>query len=126
MEIPCDLSIFEMLKRFFLILFISLTGWAVQAQKQPVASATENANRLASLYPNPAITYINIDLRENFKFGMSVQIHSAIMGKMIFSTQLTQARYVLNVNDYPRGAYVYYLLDPSGKIVEAGKFLITK
>ena len=109
-----------------MILFLSLSGWAVQAQKQPVASATESAKRLASLYPNPAITYINIDLRENFKSGMSVQIHSAIMGKMIFSAQLSQARYVLNVNDYPRGAYIYYLLDASGKIVEAGKFLITK
>lgn len=115
-----------MLKWIFSILFFSLTSWAVQAQKQPVTAAQEPAKRLVSLYPNPATTYINIDLRENFKPGMSIQVHYAIMGKMIFSTTLSQQRYVLDVNDYPRGAYVYYLLDASGKIVEAGKFLITK
>lgn len=97
--------------------------------QQPVASAAplqETPDRWVKLYPNPAVSYITFDLRENFKRGFTLQVYSAILGKKVFELPLAQDKTVLSLNEFSRGLYIYHLTDANGKIIESGKFQVSK
>ncbi len=81
---------------------------------------------MVRLYPNPAVSYITFELRESFKRGLTLQVYSGILGRKVFATALTQERFLLNLNEFPRGIYIYHLIDANGKIVESGKFQVSK
>jgi len=113
------------LKFVAIISFFLLWQFAAFSQ-QPSASLQEPAARMVRLYPNPAVSYITFELRDNFKRGLTLQVYSGILGKKVFATALTQERFLLNLNEFPRGIYIYHLTDANGKIIESGKFQVTK
>jgi hypothetical protein len=117
--------IFDYLKFVAIISFFLLWQFAAFSQ-QPSASLQEPAARMVRLYPNPAVSYITFELRDNFKRGLTLQVYSGILGKKVFATALTQERFLLNLNEFPRGIYIYHLTDANGKIIESGKFQVTK
>jgi hypothetical protein len=117
--------IFDYLKSVAIISFFLLWQFAAFSQ-QPSASLQEPAARMVRLYPNPAVSYITFELRDNFKRGLTLQVYSGILGKKVFATALTQERFLLNLNEFPRGIYIYHLTDANGKIIESGKFQVTK
>jgi hypothetical protein len=98
----------------------------VAISQQPAATLQEPASRMVRLYPNPAVSYITFELRDNFKRGLTLQVYSGILGKKVFATSLNQERFLLNLNEFPRGIYIYHLTDANGKILESGKFQVTK
>lgn len=81
---------------------------------------------MVRLYPNPAVSYITFELRDNFKRGLTLQLYSGILGKKVLSIALSQERSLLNLNEFPRGIYIYHLVDTNGKVLESGKFQVTK
>lgn len=105
-----------------------MIGWQFNAfaQQTPAASLPESNTRLVKLYPNPAVSYITFDLRASFKRGLTLQVYSGILGKKVFATALAQDQFLLNLNEFPRGIYIYHLTDANGKIIESGKFQVTK
>jgi hypothetical protein len=113
------------LKFVAVISFFLLTSLGAFSQ-QPATSMQEPATRMVRLYPNPAVSYITFELRDNFKRGLTLQLYSGILGKKVFSIALTQERSILNLNEFPRGIYIYHLTDANGKIMESGKFQVTK
>jgi hypothetical protein len=113
------------LKRILPILsIILLTAISSQAQTAKLAPPIENADKV-KLYPNPATTYITFDLQNNYQKGMSIQIYH-MLGRKLYETQNILEKTTVNLSDYNRGVYIYHLRDQEGKLLESGKFQVSK
>ena len=105
-----------------IILLIATTS---QGQSSRIISGSETTDRIIKLYPNPATSYITFDLQNGYEKGMSIQIYS-FLGKKMYDVSNARQKLIINLNDFNRGLYMYHLLDANGKIIESGKFQVTK
>lgn len=116
------------MKKFLLIASILLLTSAANAQGQS-RSALANAGLQSSVlrfYPNPATTSITFDFQRSYDKGYSLQIYNAVIGrKMIEQNNLTD-KTIVDLTNFTRGVYVYQLFDKTGKLVETGKFQVSK
>jgi hypothetical protein len=116
------------LKKFLLIVSIILLTSAANAQAQSRV-AFVNAGLQSSVlrfYPNPATTSITFDFQRSYEKGYSLQIYNAVIGrKMIEQNNLTD-KTIIDLTNFTRGVYVYQLFDKTGKLVETGKFQVSK
>jgi hypothetical protein len=118
-------SKFVSLKRILPILSIILLT-AIHSQGQTTRTApTPDAGELVKLYPNPATTYITFDLQQSYQKGMSIQIYH-FLGRKMYESQNVAEKTTVNLNDYSRGVYIYHLRDQTGKLLESGKFQVSK
>ena len=78
-------------------------------------------------YPNPAISYINFEFLDNYVLkNYLLQVYS-FTGKKMYEGNITSAKATLTfTNQYYRGIYVYQVQDKEGKILETGKFQVTR
>jgi hypothetical protein len=76
-------------------------------------------------YPNPATTSISFEFQKSYDKGYSLQIYNFLGRKMREQTNLSE-RTLINLSDFTRGVYVYQLRDRTGRIVESGKFQVSK
>jgi hypothetical protein len=95
----------------------------IHSQGQTSRSLPEG-DRIVKLYPNPATSYVTFELTGGEK-GYSLQVYS-FLGKKMLERQNVSQKVTIELNDFNRGLYMYHLLDASGKIVESGKFQVTK
>ncbi len=110
------------MRRILTILsFVLLMATPVLAQP-----AGEGNDRIIRTYPNPATTYITFDLQKNYKPGYSIQVYNGVLGKKMYESNNVGEKTTLNLNDFNRGIYIYHLIDASGKIVESGKFQVSR
>jgi hypothetical protein len=77
------------------------------------------------IYPNPAITYITFDFDRTPEKGYSIQVYS-FLGKKMYENQNLTAKNTINLSDFNRGVYIYHIIDRNGKIIESGKFQVSK
>ena len=101
---------------------------AIQSQAQSAREVTPVAtsqDRIIKLYPNPATTYITFDLQSGYQKGMSLQVIS-LLGKKMYESQNVPQKLTLELAEYNRGLYMYHLTDATGRIIESGKFQVTK
>lgn len=56
---------------------------------------------------------------------MSIQIYS-FLGKRMHEVTNAAQKTTVDLTDFNRGLYMYHLLDASGKVVESGKFQVSK
>jgi hypothetical protein len=110
------------LKKILLITsIILLTANYSKGQSRPVA----DGGSIVRLYPNPATTIITFDFQKTPEKGHSIQIYNFLGKKVYEGSNLTQ-RTPINLSDYIRGVYIYQLYDKGGKLVESGKFQVSK
>ncbi len=76
-------------------------------------------------YPNPAVSRVTFDFQKAPEAGYSIQVFS-FLGKKVFEQKNMAQRTTINLNDYNRGVYVYQLRDRSGRMVESGKFQVSR
>jgi len=76
-------------------------------------------------YPNPATSYIVFDLLKNYDKNYSIQVFN-FLGKKVYEFSATEQKTTVSLTDFFRGIYIFQLKDPSGKIVESGKFQVNK
>ena len=113
------------MKRLLPIISIILFT-AFQSPAQVRSGAVSDAGEpILRFYPNPATTVVNADFQKGFEKGYSIQIYS-FLGKKMYEAANINQRITLNLTDYNRGIYIYQLRDKSGKIVESGKFQVSK
>jgi type IX secretion system substrate protein len=116
------------LKKLLLILSILLLTTTVKAQSQtrtPLANGGLQSSILR-FYPNPATTIITFDFQRSYEKGYSIQIYNAVIGrKMIEQTNIAD-KTPIDLSNFTRGVYVYQLFDRTGKLVETGKFQVSK
>ena len=112
------------LKRFLLItslLFLSV----FVAPAFAGLGAPDTAAPIVRLFPNPATSVVNLDLGAAMNKGYSIQVYSFLGRKMYEASNISQ-RLTVSLTDYSRGVYIYQLRDRSGKLVETGKFQVSK
>jgi len=113
------------LKRLLLIsLFIISFSKFTLAQPQ-VNPATGLPERIMKFYPNPATSFINFDFQKGYDKGFTIQVYN-FLGKQVSEVKNVGPKTTLNISDYNRGIYIYQLKDYTGKVIESGKFQVTK
>jgi hypothetical protein len=113
------------LKRILLIFFIVLSTNLVLKAQDSRGPVPDPGSLVLKLYPNPASTYITFDLQKGYQKGMSITVFNFLGKKMVETPNVTE-KTTLQLNDFNRGVYIYYLSDPRGKVVETGKFQVSK
>ena len=82
--------------------------------------------KLAHFYPNPATSYINFVFDNSIDKTYTLQVYNFI-GRKMTETRINDPKITITLDDnYLRGLYVYQLRDQSGRIVESGKFQVSK
>jgi len=78
-------------------------------------------------YPNPAISYVNFELPDNYlSKDYLLQVYS-FTGKKMYEFNVNSAKATLTFNNqFYRGIYVYQLQDKAGRVIETGKFQVTR
>ena len=115
------------MKKLLLILSVIVVT-AVQSGAQEKASPIPNTGKqlpILRFYPNPATTVITFDFQKSFEKGYSIQIYNLIGRKMLEQSNIPDQTTV-NLADFNRGIYIYRLFDKGGKLVESGKFQVSK
>lgn len=108
-----------------IISFILLIAISSQGQTERSTPPSVASDRIVKLYPNPATTYITFDLQKGYERGLSVQVYS-FLGKKMFENQNIPSKLTLDLAEFNRGLYMYHLIDATGKVIETGKFQVTK
>ena len=96
-----------------------------QGQSSRNTPATEATDRIIKLYPNPATTYVTFDLQKGYEKGLSIQVYN-FLGKKMYETQNATEKVTLDLAEFNRGVYIYHLRDLTGKIIESGKFQVSR
>jgi hypothetical protein len=76
-------------------------------------------------YPNPATSFITFDLLKNFGKNYSIQIFN-FLGKKVYEFSAGDQKRVVDLTDFFRGIYIFQFKDPTGRILESGKFQVNK
>ena len=81
--------------------------------------------KIVKTYPNPATSYIVFDLQKNYQKGLTIVVYN-FLGKKMYETQNISERTTLNLDDFNRGVYIYHLTDQTGKLIDSGKFQVSR
>jgi len=114
------------LKRLLLITSIILliaAGSRAQSRTSPLPDG--GTERIVRFYPNPATSFITFDIQKGYDKGYDIQVFN-LLGKMIYEQKNIAPKTTINLSEYNRGVYVYQLRDREGKIIESGKFQVSK
>ena len=85
---------------------------------------SSDEGKIVKFYPNPASTSIYFEFT-NIDKSASFQIYN-FMGKKVYELQNVTNKNTIDLTKFMRGVYIFQLRDRSGKIIESGKFQITK
>ena len=114
------------MKVFYTLLFIVLSTFAATAQdRDNPAQRGEPEARIVKFYPNPATSFITFDFQKDFDKSYSFQIFN-FLGKKVYDVTNLTPKTVVSLNDFYRGVYIFQIRDKSGKIVDSGRFQVSK
>ena len=116
---------FVLVKRILLfisIILLTTINSKGQISREPSPDALQ---RILKVYPNPATTFTKFEFQKNFGQGFTLQVINFI-GRQVFEAKNISSTTTLDLSAYNRGVYIYQLKDQSGKIVESGKFQVSK
>ncbi|HMR90960.1 MAG TPA: T9SS type A sorting domain-containing protein [Chitinophagaceae bacterium] len=111
-------------KILLIISFIALTSLQAQAAGNSVPG-NDNQGKVVKFYPNPANSYIIFDLQGHQQKGMTLSIYS-FLGKKMYETQSLTEKNTVQLAEYNRGMYIFYLTDAAGKVIDTGKFQVSR
>ena len=111
--------------RIFYILFLFILASTSQGQSR-IAAVTANETGVKLLfYPNPAITQITFNFEKGYDKNYSFQIFNFI-GKKVYESNNLSPKTTINLSEFYRGVYIFQLRNPAGKILDSGKFQVSK
>ena len=117
-------SKFVSLKRILPILSILLLSFIASTAQDSRNPLPDGVKKL-SLYPNPATSYITFDIQKSYQKGLTITVFN-FLGKKMSEKQSVTEKTVLSLTDFSRGTYIYHLTDQSGKVIDTGKFQVSK
>jgi hypothetical protein len=95
------------------------------SQEKYLLAAKEPVVKILKFYPNPATTFINFDFQKSYDKSYSLRIYN-FLGKKVFELANISLTNQVNLSDFTRGVYIFQLRDRNGKIIESGKFQVSK
>lgn len=120
------------MKRIIQVLLLVMSSLAVDAQalkgsESMVFTDQFLAGDLVSIYPNPVVDVLNIEVHQPDRRKLTVQIKN-IIGKTIYNNtagEFTSGTYLFQVHmpAAAPGMYLYTILDDKGELVANGKFV---
>lgn len=102
------------------ILLLSFTG-----KSQDRNPGQEPTPTIVKFYPNPATSIITFDFQSGYDKQLNLQIYNFI-GKKVQEINNVTPKTIVNLNDFYRGMYIFQLKDKNGKVVDSGKFQVSK
>lgn len=111
------------MKIFYALSIILLT--TLQASSQERTSPETPVTKVVKFYPNPATSYITFDIQKESDKNYTFQIYN-MLGKKVYETNNVTSRNVISLSDFYRGLYIFQLKDKSGKLIDSGKFQVSK
>lgn len=89
------------------------------------APADDVSAKYLRFYPNPATSVIYFEFASGYDKTFNIEIYNFI-GKKVFDSRAITPKITIPLADFYRGLYIYQLRDRNGKIIESGKFQVTK
>jgi hypothetical protein len=118
-------SKFDSLRQILPILLLTLfTTFCANAQDGRTTNP-DMAGKVVKLYPNPATTYITFDVQKSNQKGLTILVYN-FLGKKMYEGQNAAEKTTISLTDFTRGVYIYHLVDPSGKVLDSGKFQVSR
>ena len=114
------------MKIFYVLSIILFSAVGVKSQSGPVpGSASSAVSRIIKFYPNPATSIINFDFQKDYDKSYSFQIYSFV-GKKVLELNNLAPKTIVNLADFYRGIYIFQLRDKNGKVIDSGKFQVSR
>lgn len=111
---------------YFTLLMAFFTAAGAHAQSRAAVFADNGTPLTVHFYPNPASSFITFeDFSKKYDKNYTIQLFN-FLGKKVYEFSLADQKNIVNLSDFFRGIYIFQLRDPSGKIVESGKFQVNK
>lgn len=98
---------------------------SIQAKSQDRTPGEDPAPRIVKFYPNPATSIITFDFQQGYDKSYNLQIFNFI-GKKVQEINNVTPKTTVNLNDFYRGIYIFQLKDKTGKVIDSGKFQVSK
>jgi hypothetical protein len=115
------------LRKLLLIASIILLTTAAHAQATRASFTSAGTQPgILRFYPNPATTNITFDFQRSYDKGYSILIYNAVLGRKMLEQTNIPEKISVDLGNFTRGVYVYQLIDKTGKLVETGKFQVSK
>ena len=111
------------MKIFYALSIILLS--ALQVKSQDRSPGRDSAPVIVKFYPNPATSFITFDFQRGYDKSLNLQIFNFI-GKKVQEITNVSPKTTVNLNDFYRGIYIFQLKDKNGKVVDSGKFQVSK
>jgi len=118
-------SKFDSLRQILPILLLTLFTTFYAIAQDGRAPNPDAAGKVVKLYPNPATTYITFDLQKNNQKGMTIVVYN-FLGKKMYESPNAAEKTTVSLTDFTRGVYIYHLVDQSGKVMDSGKFQVSR
>jgi hypothetical protein len=114
------------MKIFYVLSFLLIFSLQVKSQSVSVpAAGGQPFSSIIKFYPNPATSIINFDFQKDYDRSYTFQIFSFV-GKKVFELNNIAPRTIVNLTDFYRGIYIFQLRDRNGKVIDSGKFQVSK
>jgi Secretion system C-terminal sorting domain len=114
------------MKIFYPLIITLLLSSTAYSQERTSTSADLEANtKIIKFYPNPATSIINFDFTKGYDKSYTFQIFN-FLGKKVYEVSNVTPRTIVNLTDFYRGVYIFQLKDKSGKMIDSGKFQVSK
>ena len=114
------------MKIFYILTLVILTSLSALSQAgTTLASGAQVSERIIKFYPNPATSIINFDFETGYDKNYKFQIYS-FLGKKVYELNNISPKTKVNLNEFYRGIYIFQLRDRNGKVIDSGKFQVSK
>jgi hypothetical protein len=116
------------MRKVYLLILVAFTFTinSYVADKVTIGDISDGGSKITHFYPNPATSYINFTFDNTVDKSYTLQVYNFI-GRKMNEVRITDSKITIPLDDnYFRGLYIYQLRDQSGRIVESGKFQVSK
>ena len=110
---------------YIIISFLLLTAVNVKAQNASSIPSQDPEVKRVKFYPNPATSLITFEFQKQSSESFSFVVFN-FLGKEVHKEANVTPKTIINLNDFPRGIYIFQLKEQNGRIVESGRFQVTK
>ncbi len=115
----------QSLKRLIYILSFMLIAVITSNGQSNRSIANGPGERIVKTYPVPAISYITIEPVKATNTNYVLVIFN-FLGRKMYEKQNFSQKTTIMLDEFTRGVYIYHLTDLTGRLVESGKFQVSK